>query len=144
MRAETIEPEVRRFIAEEQYSLAVILSQTMLELLVEREAHDLAEGLDAGAFGTATLELLGSFNLNRRTERFFERSLGLRFKDEWPEEMRAFLEHNRLRNRIVHDGATATREEAVASLEAVLAITGRLHEAVLRRTGRESAPGDEG
>ena len=70
-----IEAEINRFIVEGQYSLAVILSQTMLELLVEREVRGLAEGLDTGSFGEATLELLGSFNLNRRTQRFFEHSL---------------------------------------------------------------------
>jgi hypothetical protein len=137
MRALTIEPEISRFIAAEQYSLAVIVSQTLLELLVERVAHALVDGLDTGRFGSATPELLGSFNLNRRTQRFFEHALDLRFKEEMPEEMRAFLDRNRLRNRIVHEGASATREEAVASLEAVRGITWRLHQIVLRHTGRE-------
>jgi hypothetical protein len=83
-RAHAIEPEIDRFIAEGQYSLAVILSQTLLELLVEREAKALAERLDTGAFGAAALELLGGFNLNRRTQRFFEHALDLRFDQEMP------------------------------------------------------------
>jgi hypothetical protein len=136
MRAVTIEVEVRRFIAEEQYSLAVILSQTMLELLVEREVRSLVDGLQAGSFGDATLELLGSFNLNRRTQRFFEHSLGLKFRAEMPAELDAYLRHNHLRNRIVHEGALAGRDDAVASLEAVRAITWRLHQIVMTHTGR--------
>jgi hypothetical protein len=135
MRAGAIEVEIERFIAEAQYSLAVILSQTMLELLVEREVRGLAEGLDTGSFGEATLELLGSFNLNRRTQRFFEHALDLRFNEVMPDEMHAFLEHNRLRNRIVHEGAEASHEQASASLQAVRAITGRLRQLVLHRTG---------
>jgi hypothetical protein len=134
-RAHAIEPEIDRFIGEGQYSLAVILSQTMLELLVEREAKALAERLDTGAFGAAALELLGGFNLNRRTQRFFEHALDLRFDDEMPEEMHAFLAHNRLRNRIVHEGANATREQAEASLAAVRGVTSRLHLIVVQRTG---------
>jgi hypothetical protein len=55
MTAEMIEAEIDRFIVEGQYSLAVILSQTMLELLVEREVRGLARGLDTGSFGEATL-----------------------------------------------------------------------------------------
>jgi hypothetical protein len=141
MRAGAIEVEIERFIGEAQYSLAVILSQTMLELLVEREVRGLATGLETGTFGEATLELLGSFNLNRRTQRFFEHSLDLRFNEVMPEEMHAFLEHNRLRNRIVHEGAEADREQAVASLAAVRAITGRLHRLVSEHTaGRSSTP----
>jgi hypothetical protein len=135
----TIEPEIRRFIADGQYALAVILSQTMLELLVEREAKGLAEGLGTGAFGSAALELLGGFNLNRRTQRFFEHALDLRFDEEMPAEMHAFLAHNRLRNRIVHEGAAATKEEAEASLAAVRGVTTRLHEIVARRTGGGSS-----
>ncbi len=107
----------------------------MLELLVEREVRGLAEGLDTGSFGEATLELLGSFNLNRRTQRFFEHALDLRFNEEMPDELHAFLDHNRLRNRIVHEGANASQEQAVASLAAVRGITGRLHEIVAQRTG---------
>jgi hypothetical protein len=137
MRAHTIETEIRRFIGEGQFSLAVILSQTMLELLVEREVRALAEGLQVGTFGEAALELLGSFNLNRRTQRFFEHTLDLRFKDVMPAELSAYLDHNRLRNRIVHEGTRADREDAVASLDAVRAITVRLHQIVLTRTGRE-------
>jgi hypothetical protein len=86
MRALTLEIEIRRFIGEEQFSLAVILSQTMLELLVEREVRSLADGLQ---------------------------------------------------DRIVHDGAQAERDDAVASLEAVRAITWRLHQLVLTHTGRQ-------
>jgi hypothetical protein len=138
MRATTIETEVRRFIAEEQFSLAVILSQTMLELLVEREVRSLAEGVQAGSFGDATLELLGSFSLNRRTQRFFEHALDLRFRSEMPTELDAYLEHNRLRNRIVHEGARADHDDAVASLEAVRAVTWRLHQVVLIHIGRQS------
>jgi len=44
---------------------------------------------------------------------------------------------NRPRNRIVHEGARADGDDAVASLEAVRAITWRLHQIVLTRTGRE-------
>src|ERR1700742_4052344 len=55
MKAGMIEAEIGRFIAEEQYSLAVILSQTMLELLVEREVRGLAENLDTGS-SVAALE----------------------------------------------------------------------------------------
>lgn len=51
--------------------------------------------------------------------------------------MHAFLLHNRLRNRIVHEGAEASREEAEASLAAVGGVTSRLHEIVVRGTGRE-------
>jgi hypothetical protein len=134
MRAGTIEAEIDRFIVEGQYSLAVILSQTMLELLVEREVRGMAEGLDTGSFGEATLELLGSFNLNRRTQRFFEHALDVRFSEEMPGEMRAFLDHNRLRNRIVHEGASADEAQARASLAAVRGITGRLREVVDERT----------
>ncbi len=136
-RAHAIEPEVRRFIAEGQYSLAVILSQTMLELLVEREAKALADRLDTGAFGSAALELLGGFNLNRRTQRFFEHALDLRYDEDMPDEMHAFLVHNRLRNRIVHEGVEATQEEAEASLAAVGGVTARLHQIVVVRTGRD-------
>lgn len=68
----------------------------MLKLLVEREVRGLAEGLGAGIFGEATVELLGSFNLSRRTQRCFEHALDLRFDEEMPNELHAFLDHNRL------------------------------------------------
>ncbi|HJZ35105.1 MAG TPA: hypothetical protein VJ204_02435 [Solirubrobacterales bacterium] len=142
MRAGMIEAEIDRFIVEGQYSLAVILSQTMLELLVEREVRGLARGLDTGSFGEATLELLGSFNLNRRTQRFFEHSLDVRFNEVMPDELHAFLDHNRLRNRIVHEGANAGHDEAVASLAAVRGITGRLREIVAERTARVAQAGE--
>src|ERR1700755_1957100 len=112
MRAGMIEAEIDRFIVEGQYSLAVILRP-------------------------ATLELLGSFTLNRRTQRFFEHALDLRFNEEMPDELHAYLDHNRLRNRIVHEGANAGHEAGVASLAAVRGIPSRLHQIVLRRTGSE-------
>jgi len=51
--------------------------------------------------------------------------------------MHAFLAHYRLRNRIVHEGAEASQEEAEASLAAVRGVTSRLHQIVVARTGRE-------
>ncbi len=67
-----IEAEIDRFIVEGQYSLAVILSQTMLELLVEREVRGLAVGLDT-ATGSSTRALARA---RSRRQRRWPRSAG--------------------------------------------------------------------
>jgi hypothetical protein len=139
LRALLLEGEVQRLIAEESYSLAVILSQTMLELRVEREAKELAEGFDASSFGTAALGLLTSFNLlHGRTRKFFETALEVRFSEEMPEQVKALQEHAKLRNRVVHEGEDVGRDEARASLAAVLEITHLLHQLTYRRLGLDA------
>lgn len=138
MRALLLEGEIERLIGEGNYSLAVILSQTMLELRVEREARELAEGFDSDSFGAAALGLFPSFNLtNSRTRRFFETALEVRFADVMPGEVKDLEAHAKLRNRVVHEGEEVGREEARTSLAAVLAITRRLHQLTYRRLGLE-------
>lgn len=138
LRAILIEDEVRRLIAEEKSTLAVIVAQTMLELRVEQEAQTLAEGFDSGPFGEAALGLLSNMNLsNPRTKKFFEAALEVSFSEEMPEEMKALKAHSELRNRIVHSGETADTEQARASLWAVDGATWRLHQLVYRRLGME-------
>ena len=135
MRALFLEREIERLLDAENYSLAVIVSQTMLELRVEQEVRHLAEGFDADSFGEAALGLISSFNLSRRTQKFLETALGIRFSTEMPAEIKALRTHYALRNRIVHEGEAADREQARASFKAVRDITWRLHQLTYRRLG---------
>lgn len=89
IRAFSLEREVERLLHDEQHELAVIVSQTLLELRVEVEFDALAEGFQTDSFGQATLGLLGSYNLTRRTRRFLEQVLGTKLSEEMPEEMQA-------------------------------------------------------
>jgi hypothetical protein len=140
LRAILIEDEVRRLITEEKPTLAVIVAQTMLELRVEQEAQALVEGFGSDSLGEAALGLLSSMSLsNSRTKKFFEATLGVRFSEEMPEEMKALKVHSELRNRIVHGGETADAEQARFSLRAVDGATWRLHQLVYRRLGMEVA-----
>jgi hypothetical protein len=135
MRALLIESEIQRLLDDEHYALAIVVSQTMLELRVEQEIKNLAEGFQSDTFGEATLEMFSSFNLNGRTRKFVELALGIRFVDVLPSEMEALRFHNERRNRIVHAGAAASGDDAHASFQAVRDMTWRLHQLVYRRIG---------
>jgi hypothetical protein len=135
MRALTIESEIQRLLHDEHYALVIVVSQTMLELRVEQEIKNLAEGFQADSFGQATLEMFSSFNLNGRTRMFVERVLDIKFAHALTSEMEALRVHTERRNRIVHAGAAASRDEAHASFQAVRDVTWRLHQLVYRRVG---------
>jgi hypothetical protein len=135
-RSFALEREIEGLLRGKQYALAVIVSQTLLELRIAREVDNLVEGFDADSFGEAAVGLLSSFNPgNQRTQEFFEAALETRFAQEMPEDWRALREHNRRRNNIIHEGAEVTEAEARESLAAVERVSWGIHQLTLRRIG---------
>lgn len=138
IRSFKLEAEVRRLISTEQYELAVLVSQTLLELRIEAELAHFVEHSGDPELGEAALSILGSYNLgNPRTQRFFEQLVGVKLKDRAPKMLRELKAHVERRNRIAHRGDTATREEAHASLRAVLAATEVAHILALLKLGMD-------
>lgn len=138
MRSFALETEVERLLREERYELAVLVSQTLLELRVEAELVDFFRITGEQAFGDAALGLLPSYNIgNGRVQAFFERLVRARLRDEQPETMVALREHVERRNRIAHRGEQVSSEEARASLAAVLAVCKLVHELSYRALGLE-------
>lgn len=138
-RSFALEREIEGLLRDKQYALAVIMSQTLLELRIACEVDNLIEGFDAGSFGEAAVGLLDSFNpTNSRTKSFFETTLGVKLPEETGEDWPAMVEHNRRRNEVVHKGVEVSEAEARASLAAVEAVSWRIHQLTLRRIGAES------
>lgn len=73
----------------------------------------------------------------RGCNRFVETLLGVRFRDHCREEFAALNAHVRRRNAIAHRGEQVTRQDAQASLAAVLAMTQVLHELCYRALGMD-------
>jgi hypothetical protein len=139
-----LETEVQRLLREERYDLAVLVSQTLLELRVEAELVEFFEITGEHALGDAVLDLLPSFNLaHHRVSAFFERLVGVRLSDDHGEEMAALRAHGKRRNRIAHEGAKVSREDARASLAAVLEVCKLVHELSYRAHGLDDALEEE-
>jgi hypothetical protein len=143
LRSYALESEIERLLRDEQYELAVLVSQTLLELRVEAAMADLAEGFQAESFGEAAFGLLSSYNLTGRTQQFLEEVLDTKLHQELPEEMQALKDHIELRNAIAHSGAEASEQEARASYGAVLEVSERIRELIYRRIGWEAVLEEE-
>jgi hypothetical protein len=144
LRSYALEREVERLLREERYELAVLVSQTLLELRVEAELVDYFDIIHEQTFGEAALGLLPSYNIgNGRVQTFVERLLGVRLQDEDPDAMTALRAHVERRNRIAHRGEQVTRKDGRASLTAVLAASQLLHELCYRHLGLEDVLEEE-
>jgi hypothetical protein len=74
LRSYALEREVERLLEEERYELAVLLSQTLLELRVEAELVEYFDIIQEEQLREAALGLLPSYNIgNGRVQAFFER-----------------------------------------------------------------------
>ena len=88
---------------EGRYELAVLLSQTLLELRVEAELADYFKTIREERFGDAALGLLPSYNIgNGRVQTFFERLVDEKLRDADADAMAALREHVERRNRVAH------------------------------------------
>lgn len=129
MRSFALEREVQRLLVEERYELAVLISQTLLELRTEAELTHFVENSQEPRLGEAALTVLGTYNLgNPRVQRFVEGLVGVRLRDRCSSEFTALKAHVERRNAIAHRGEEVDAEDARASLAAVRAITEVLHE----------------
>jgi hypothetical protein len=129
LRSFALEREVERLLREERYELAVLISQTLLELRTEAELAHFAKTSMEPTMGEAALAVLGTYNLaNPRVQRFVEAIVGVRFRDRCPDEFTALKRHVERRNAIAHRGEQVSAEDARASFAAVLAMTEMLHE----------------
>jgi hypothetical protein len=136
MRSFALEAEVQRLLREERYDLAVLVSQTLLELRVEAELVEFFKNTGEQAIGEAALGLLPSYNLgNGRVQTFFERLVAVRLREDHGEVMAALRAHVERRNRIAHRGEQVSRDDASASLAAVLAVSQLVHELSYRALG---------
>jgi hypothetical protein len=94
--------------------------------------------------GEATLGLLPSYNIgNGRVQTFFERLVGARMRDGNAETMAALRAHVERRNHIAHRGEQVNREDARASLAAVLAVCQLVHELSYRTLGLDDVLDEE-
>lgn len=144
LRSFALENEVERLLRGGQYDLAVLVSQTLLELRTEAELAEFVENSGNEEMGEAALTLLPSYNLgNGRVQAFFERLVGVRLRDHYPDELAALRAHVERRNAIAHRGAQVSREDARASFAAVLAITQIAHELAYRALGLEAVLEEE-
>jgi len=133
-----------RLLREKRYELAVLLSQTLLELRVEAELVDYFEILREKRFGDAALGLLSSYNIgNGRVQTFFERLIDAKLRDADAEAMSALRAHVERRNGVAHRGDQATEEDARASLAAVLAVSQLVHELSYRSLGLDDVLEEE-
>jgi hypothetical protein len=144
IRAFELESEVGRLLREGHHELAVLLTQTILELRVEAELSEHLKILGEDALRDAALELLTTFNIGQSyTKRFFERLVNARLSDVNPAAMRELQEHNERRNRIAHAGETIDEDDARASLRAVLAVCALVHELSFQALGLEDVLEEE-
>jgi hypothetical protein len=139
MRSYSLESEITGLIREEKFSLAVLLSQTLLELRTEVELTDYLRNCPAPELERPVMKLLPGSNLGSGRVRRFAEGLGeIDFNAEHGEEFRQLGRHQQRRNAIAHDGAVVTREEAQESFAAVLKVTQILHESLYKAQGREA------
>jgi hypothetical protein len=144
LRSYALETEVERLLREKRYELAVLLSQTLLELRVEAELVDYFEILREKRFGDAALGLLSSYNIgNGRVQTFFERLIDAKLRDADAEAMSALRAHVERRNGVAQRGDQATEEDARASLAAVLAVSQLVHELSYRSLGLDDVLEEE-
>jgi hypothetical protein len=138
MRSFALEREVERLLREKRYELAVLISQTLLELRTEAELAHFAKTSQEPTMGDAALAILGTYNLaNPRVQRFVEAIVGVRFRDGCPDEFTALKRHAERRNAIAHRGEQVSAEDARASFAAVGAMTEVLHELCYLALGLE-------
>jgi hypothetical protein len=136
LRSYALESEVERLLREKRYELAVLLSQTLLELRVEAELVDYFQNIREERFGAAALGLLPSYNIgNGRVQTFVERLIDEKLRDADAAAMAALRAHVERRNRVAHRGEQVSEEDARASLSAVLAVSRLVHELSYRSLG---------
>jgi hypothetical protein len=144
LRSYALETEVERLLREERYELAVLLSQTLLELRVEAELVDYFRTIGEERFGEAALGLLPSYNIgNGRVQTFFERLVDRKLRDANSDAMTALRAHVELRNRVAHRGEQVSEQDARASLSAVLAVSQLVHELSYRSLGLDDVLEEE-
>lgn len=144
IRSFALEREVERLLNNDDSDLAVLVAQTLLEVRTEAELVHFVENSQERAMGEAALGLLPSYNLaNPRVQPFVEKLVGVRFRDHCSEELASLKVHVTRRNAIAHRGDQVTRDDAQASLRAVLAMTEVLHELCYRALGMEDALEEE-
>jgi hypothetical protein len=144
LRSYALEDEVERLIREKRYELAVLLSQTLLELRVEAEFVDYFKTIGEERLGSAALDLLPSYNIgNGRVRGFFERLIDEKLRDANAEAMASLRAHVERRNRIAHRGEQVSETEARESLSAVLTVTRLVHELCYRSLGLDDALEEE-
>jgi hypothetical protein len=144
LRAYALEAEVERLLREGRFELAVLLSQTLLELRVEAELVDYFETIGEQRFGDAALGLLPSYNIgNGRVQTFFERLVGDRLQEADAKAVSALRAHVERRNGVAHRGEQVSEQEARASLAAVLAAGQLVHELSYRSLGLDDVLEEE-
>jgi hypothetical protein len=129
LRSFALEREVERLLSEGRNELAVLISQTLLELRTEAELAHFVKTSQEPSMGEAALAALGTYNLaNPRVQRFVETIVGVRFRDRSREDFAALKSHVERRNGIAHRREQVGAEDARASFAAVLKMTETLHE----------------
>lgn len=144
LRSYALETEVERLVREGRYELAVLLSQTLIELRVEAELMDYFETIGEERFGEAALGLLPSYNIgNGRVQTFFERLIDEKLRDANPDALAALRAHVERRNRVAHRGEQVSEQDARASLSAALAVSRLVHELSYRSLGLDDVLEEE-
>lgn len=143
LRSYKLERVAQRLRSAGEYEAAVLVAQTLLELRVEAEMANFVSDMDYGDFGEAALASLPNYNLVGRTLKLAEAMAGSRLRDDMPLTMDGLQAHIERRNGVAHRGEEVTAEDAAASLEAVAAVTQRLHELFYLRLGRDDDLAEE-
>ncbi len=113
--------------AEGHYKEAVILAQTALELFTEKMLGHLYKVRDITYLKPELEHLLTNYNIgNARVSGLYVALSGDEIKQApfWSD----ITDHTELRNRLVHDGEDATREQSRRSLDAVKALIAHINE----------------
>lgn len=144
LRSYELQTEIGRLLGAGHHELAVLLSQTLLEIRVEAELIEYFEILQEDTFSEAAFGLLASYNIgNHRTRGFFETLVGVRLSEEDPKVMRELQLHNTRRNRIAHAGEKIDESEAQDSVRAVRAVCALVHELSFRSLGLDDELDEE-
>lgn len=126
IRSLELKHEIEDLIEAGQYELAVILTQTLLEVRLEADLHAFADEFEEPKVLAAAIDLLPGFNLsNGRVRKFVEALIGNPIMDHDEADHWARLRNfQQLRNTLVHQGAReVAASDADGFLDAVLAIT---------------------
>jgi hypothetical protein len=138
LRSYALEDEVQRLVRDGKHELAVLVAQTLLELRTEAELVNFVKHSQEQAMGEAALALLPSYNLaHHRVLPFVEALIGVSFRDHCPEALVELRAHVTRRNGVAHRGERVTKDDAQASVAAVLAMTEALHELAYWALGME-------
>ena len=129
----------RRLIDDGHYAAAVVAAQTASEVFIERTFALFFEAHRADRLFADVAAFVRNFNLHPRNERL--RHLYVTLSDDYEIVEQPFWSqlgaHVTRRNKIIHEGKDATREEADASyraVDALIAHVERIRERVKRTT----------